>query len=125
MTDAAVRRGAQVYSHDGSQLGEVGETRPHHLQVVSTNGIPGIGSDFWLERSLIEDATIDRVTVGFVADQLQEYRTAEPGAEHVVPATSKHDAYIEGATADEANELADPTLESSALDDRARDSRSA
>lgn len=112
MTSTTISRGTQVFSHDGSQLGEVGETRPDHFQVLHTDKTPGMGDDFWLDRSAIETANAQRIVVGFVIDELQEYRTADPGAANVVPATSRHDAYIAGATEDEANELADPTVES-------------
>lgn len=112
MSDANVQRGTPVFSHDGSKLGEVGETRPHHIQVIHTKSAPGTGDDFWMERSVVEAATPDRVVVGFIADHLDDHRTGDPGAAHVVPATSKHGAYIEGATEDEANELADPALKS-------------
>lgn len=112
MTEATIGQGTPVFLRDGAQLGEVGETRPDHFQVVEAEDAVGFGSDFWLERAIVETGSTDRLVVAFARDQLPTYRTADPGAAHVVLATSKHDAYIAGATPDEANELADPTLES-------------
>ena len=123
MTNATIDRGTKVFAHDGVQLGEVGETRPDHFQVVHAEGLPGRGNQLWLERSTIEATDDGRILVGFVLDQLEDYRMAEPGAAHVVPATSKHDAYIAGATEDEANELADPALETATPDERSSESR--
>ena len=110
MSNATISRGVDVYSHDGAKLGQVGETRPHHFQLVNAEEEPVFG-EAWLERSTIETAGIDRVVVGFVAEELKDFRTADPGASNVVPATSKHGAYIAGATPEEANELADPEAE--------------
>jgi hypothetical protein len=92
-----------VLSADGSTLGEIDEVRPGFFQVLSTQG-----DSYWLPQSHIVEAGAGRVMLDLAAEDIGEYRRDDPGASHVVPATSTHAAYIEGATREEANELFDP-----------------
>jgi hypothetical protein len=105
MSEHTLYRGASVSTQDDVIVGEVDEVRPDHFQIIT-----GAGESLWVPRSTVVVATEERVLLGFAATELDGYTTGDPGAPGAVPATSRHPAYIPGASPEDANDLADPNL---------------
>jgi Uncharacterized protein conserved in bacteria (DUF2171) len=65
--------GAEVFTSDGDKLGDVKE-----VQQGSFNVNAAMQPDYWLPTSTVASTAVNRVTLNFPKDRLDDYKRNEP-----------------------------------------------
>ncbi|MGE0598229.1 MAG: hypothetical protein AB7J35_00200 [Dehalococcoidia bacterium] len=70
---AEIVAGATIFTSDGKELGKVKEVEPTAFRVDAPRAL-----DYWLENSLVAEATAARVTLSIADSELGGYKMDKP-----------------------------------------------